>query len=559
MQAEGAPRTAPSFSLLWATVTRLSLLIGLERRILAIIASYALAIGLFALIVPLTVQELVNTFAFAIQPIMILTLAGIMMLALLFMGAFRVLQARAVEVLVQRLFTRIAVAMTEQLPRFSEETFQPRFVNYFMEAELLPRAVVAMLVDIVNVLVSGTFGMTILVMYHPYFLGYNILLLAGFGSVVTLFGQGGFRITQTVSRLNYQMFDWLQDIAHNRLHFKATESMPLLLEKTDALARDYVMARRTRSDILTGRQYKSSVIWQAFGHSAMIALGGWLLSVGDITLGQFVAAEVIVGTLLLNLDTVARRLYAAIYVFTSMHELATLFALPKQEMTAALSVRLPDPTIHGVRVSCWEVSATAPDGSVLFENVILEIAPGEKIAVICRTNLAKTTFAMVLAGLYTPSTGVVRYNDADLRDVGPEYVNRCRGLVLDSHVSLFQGTIEENVSLRRPQVRFDDLRWALQFTELEEEIDAMPQGLDTLVGARGRLLTRSQILRLLVARAIAMRPQFLVFDGSLHDVEPDIRTTVLRRLCSKEEPWSLVFVSNDPGVGAFVERRVAVD
>jgi ABC-type multidrug transport system fused ATPase/permease subunit len=131
--------------------------------------------------------------------------------------------------------------------------------------------------------------------------------------------------------------------------------------------------------------------------------------------------------------------------------------------------------------------------------------------------------------------------------------------VLDSHVSLFQGTIEENISLRRPQVRFDDLRWALRFTELEDEIDAMPQGLDTLVGARGRVLTRSQILRLLVARAIAMRPQFLVFDGSLHDVEPDIRTTVLRRLCSKEEPWSLVFVSNDPGVGAFVERRVAVD
>jgi ABC-type bacteriocin/lantibiotic exporter with double-glycine peptidase domain len=291
----------------------------------------------------------------------------------------------------------------------------------------------------------------------------------------------------------------------------------------------------------------------------MIALGGWLLSMGDITLGQFVAAEVIVGTLLLNLDTVARRLYAAIYVLTSMDELATLFALPKQEMTAALSVRLPDPTIHGVRVSCREVSATAPDGSVLFENVSLDIVPGEKMAVICRTNLAKTTFAMVLAGLYTPTSGVVRYNDIDLRDVGPEYVNRCRGLVLDSHVSLFQGTIEENVSLRRPQVRFDDLRWALQFTELAEEIDAMPQGLDTLVGARGRVLTRSQILRLLVARAIAMRPQFLVFDGSLHDVEPDIRTTVLRRLCSKEEPWSLVFVSNDPGVGAFVERRVAVD
>lgn len=87
----------------WTILARLNFLFGLEHRILAIVASYAVVIGLFALIVPLTVQELVNTFAFAIQPIMIVTLVAIMLGALLFMGAFRVLQARAVEILVQRL------------------------------------------------------------------------------------------------------------------------------------------------------------------------------------------------------------------------------------------------------------------------------------------------------------------------------------------------------------------------------------------------------------------------------------------------------------------------
>ena len=55
----------------------LGILFRLERRILALIFSYSLAIGLFSLIVPLTVQELVNTFAFAIQPITIVTLAGV--------------------------------------------------------------------------------------------------------------------------------------------------------------------------------------------------------------------------------------------------------------------------------------------------------------------------------------------------------------------------------------------------------------------------------------------------------------------------------------------------
>ncbi len=108
-----------------------------------------------------------------------------------------------------------------------------------------------------------------------------------------------------MSQLHYKTFHWLQDIGINRLHFKSTDSLPLLLKKTDALVQAYVMARKTRSDILTSAQYKSAVIFQAFAHSGMIGLGGWLLSWATPR-SDNVAAEVIVGTLLLNLDTVAR-------------------------------------------------------------------------------------------------------------------------------------------------------------------------------------------------------------------------------------------------------------
>ncbi len=552
----GSTITTPSA---WTILARLNLLIGLERRILAIIASYAVVIGSFALIVPLTVQELVNTFAFAIQPVMIVTLVAIMLGALLLMGAFRVLQARAVEILVQRIYTRLAVAFTEALPRFRENVFLPQHTNTFIEAELLPRALVAMLVDLINVFVSGMIGMTILIMYHPYFLGYNIFLITGFAFLLTFFGRGGLRITQRVSRLHYQTFHWLQDIGINRLHFKSTDSLPLLLKKTDALVQAYVMARKTRSDILSGGQYKSAVIFQAFAHSGMIGLGGWLLSLGDITLGQFVAAEVIVGTLLLNLDIVARRMYAAIYVATSLQELSALFDMPKEEVSGPIASWLPNPTLQGVRLTCKDVSFASPDGPMLFDHFNLEVLPGEKITVLTGTSKSKTSLALLLAGLYHPTSGVIRYNDIDLRDVSLNYVNRCRGLMLDSHPTLFDGTLEENVTLQRPSIHFADLSWALRFVELEEEIDAMPQGLETLVHGNGANLSRSQVLRILLARMIVTRPELLIFNGSLHNIDPTVRLTLLRRLCSKEEPWSIVFVSNDPEVGQLVERRVILD
>ena len=554
-----ATETPISTSSAWTILARLNLLIGLERRILAIIVSYAVVIGLFALIVPLTVQELVNTFAFAIQPVMIVTLVATMFGALLLMGAFRVLQARAVEILVQRLYTRLAVAFTEALPRFRENVFLPQHTNTFIEAELLPRALVAMLVDVINVSVSGAIGMAILIMYHPYFLGYNTLLITGFAFLLTFFGRGGLRITQRVSRLHYRTFHWLQDIGINRLHFKSTDSLPLLLKKTDSLVKAYVMARKTRSDILSGAQYKSTVIFQAVAHSGMIGLGGWLLSVGDITLGQFVAAEVIVGTLLLNLDTVARRMYAAIYVATSLHELSTLFDMPKEDVSGPVATWLPDPSLQGVRLTCKDVSFAAPDGPLLFERFNLEAMPGEKISVLSGTSRSKTSLALVLAGLYHPTGGVIRYNDIDLRDVSLNYVNRCRGLMLDSHPTLFDGSLEENITLQRPSIQFEDLSWALRFVELEEEIDAMPQGLETLVHGNGANLTRSQVLRMLLARMIVTRPALLIFNGSLHNIEPALRLTLLRRLCSKEEPWSVVFVSNDPEVSQLVERRVVLD
>lgn len=557
--ANEKPDSLPnSQDLVQATIARLGFFLKFEKNILAILVSYAMAIGVFSLIIPLTVQELVNTFAYALQPIMVVTLTAVMVTALLLMGSFRVLQARAVEILVQRLYARIALGLTQQLPRFSEVGFTPKYANYFMEAELLPRSLAAMLVDIINVTVGGAIGMIILVMYHPYFLVFNVLLVGGFMAMITILGRGGLKITMDVSRHNYATMAWLQDIANNLLHFKATASTPFLMKKTDELVQAYVSARKIRSDILTGTQYKGSVIWQALGHSGLIATAGWLLAIGQITLGQFVAAEVIVGTLIINLDTVSKRMYYVYYAFTSLYELENLFSLPKDKERGTLTVPLPDPTVHGVRLTCKDVSFAYPNSPPTFQHFDVEVAPGEKVAVFSATSTGKTTLARVLAGLYAPTVGVIRYNGVDLRDLDMDSLNACRGLILDSQLTLFESTLEENITMGRP-VHYDDIRWALRFVELEEDVDAMPLGLRTPVKSGGKGFATSQTLRLLVARAIVMRPQILILDGTLHSMLPAMRETILRRLCSKEEPWSVIFVSNDPSLGAHVDRRIMLE
>jgi ABC-type bacteriocin/lantibiotic exporter with double-glycine peptidase domain len=107
-------------------------------------------------------------------------------------------------------------------------------------------------------------------------------------------------------------------------------------------------------------------------------------------------------------------------------------------------------------------------------------------------------------------------------------------------------------------VPYSDVQWALRFTELEEEVDTLPQGLKTSVRAPGMIFGPTMILRILIARAILGRPQLLIFDGTFHNMPPAMRETILRRLCSKEEPWSVVFVSNDPNLFPHVDRRIVL-
>ena len=125
---------------------------------------------------------------------MVVTFALVMLVGLLFIGLFRMLQNSNSETIFQRLYVRIALARTEHLPRIRQEVFLSKQAFRFAEAELLARAVLVVLVDAINVLVSG---MTILALYHPNFLFYDVFFLGGFVLIAVASGQGGVLATKT--------------------------------------------------------------------------------------------------------------------------------------------------------------------------------------------------------------------------------------------------------------------------------------------------------------------------------------------------------------------------
>lgn len=548
------PQGEGSKGLFEALMKQLSVAMKAEKKIMSLIFSYALAVGFFSLIIPLTVQELVSTFSYAVQPVMIWTLTGIMMSVLLFVGLFKTFHFYAVDVVQRRLFARVTVAMVEQLPRNRFKGVKPEIANYFIETVFMQRALSTLLIDLINVVVGGTVGMIMLVVYHPYFLMYNLLLMTGFAITFFVLSRGALRTTLAMSHAKYDVFNFVQEVSQNALQLKATDSRPFLMNKTNELVSRYVETRKARFAVLV-RQYIGSVGGQAIAQAGALGIAASLMSTGQLTLGQLVAVQAVVSALVINFDSLIKNMGSVYYFFASLTHLDEAFSQEQDQISTASTVALPKHLAQGVRVTCKGVSLIHSGVSV-FDGFNLDVAPGEKLGIYARTTAAKTALARVLGGLEVPTNGVVQYNGVDLRYIEGNAINQCRSVIIDSQLSLVKGTIEENIVMGRSYVTYDDLNWALRFTELEEDVEGLPRGVKSDVSALGESLSPTHIVQILMARAILGRPQVLIFDGLIHSLEPSLRERILRRLCSKDEAWSVIFVSTDPNLTDHADRRI---
>jgi ABC-type multidrug transport system fused ATPase/permease subunit len=173
------------------------------------------------------------------------------------------------------------------------------------------------------------------------------------------------------------------------------------------------------------------------------------------------------------------------------------------------------------------------------------LEPGEHVSLVGESGVGKTTLVALLCGLHEPTQGLVQINGMDVRDVNLESLRRVVGLVSDTN-EIFAGTIEENLLLGRDYISHEDLQWALEFTQLSDEIAKFPHGLQTQIITDGRNLSRGQVQRLLIARAILSRPSLLILDEGFTGIDETDKLRILNKLYSKQYPWTIIDISHDP-------------
>ena len=518
-----------------------------------IVIVFALVTGLLALATPLAVETLVNTVAFGrvLQPVVILAL---MLLAFLAFSSFlRVLQTYVVEIIQRRLFARVSADLSYRIPRVEMTAMDTKdgreLVNRFFEIVTVQKVSAGLLLDGISLVLGTLIGMAVLAFYHPWLLGFDVILIALIAFIVFVIGRGAITTSIKESKTKYKMAAWFEELISNPTAFRHSGAAEFAMGRVDHLTYEYLSARKAHFRILL-RQISFALGMQAVASTVLLGLGGWLVISGQLTLGQLVAAELIVTVIVGSFAKLGKHMESYYDLLASVDKLGQLFDLPMERQDGIIAVQ----TGHPSPVNLVDLTYHTKDGTHVLSNFQLKVDAGERIGIVGASGSGKSLLFDMLYGIRTPSTGHVAINGLDPYDLRPDALRRQVALVRDREV--FAGTIEENIHLERPDVSTYDVRNALEDVGLIDDVLRMPNGLDTQLISKGNPLTRNQARKLMIARAIVGRPSLLLIDGLIDSLPDDEALEIIQLLTKPDQPWTLMVITGRSYIADQLDRVI---
>jgi ABC-type bacteriocin/lantibiotic exporter with double-glycine peptidase domain len=526
---------------------RLFALLRPERADVVLIILFSIINGVLLLATPLAVDAVVNNLAYGgqqrvyFQALIILSIALFAFLALL--SVLRAAQHFVMEIIQRRLFLRLAADLAYRLPRIEmrvlEQTMGPELVNRFFEVITVQKTSSLLLLEGINVLLGALIGLLVLAFYHPFLLAFDLLLILALLGVVFVMGRGAVRTSIRESYAKHAVAGWLEQIAQYPLVFKSRGGAELALRRADVLGREYFESRRAHFRVLLP-QICGLLTLQAVASAALLTIGGALVLRGELTLGQLVASELIVGAIVASVAKFGKHLEAWYDAMAAVDKLGYLADLPIERESGELPVARSGPMEVEFKQVTFGYLAHRP----VLSNFSVRFAPGKRVGIFSAAGYGASTLLDLLFGLRQPQEGMVLVDGLDLRHWNLQSLRQQVAMVRGTEI--FEGTIAENVRLGRDDVRLDDVRRALESVGLIQAVLQMPDGLNTWLKPGGRPLSSTQRIRLVLARAIVDRPRLLLIDELLEGLDLQIMGELENFLFDRSHPWTLVLVTRDP-------------
>lgn len=515
-------------------------LLSSERRDVISIYLYALFGGVVYLCVPLGIQSILSYAFGATMVTSIYLLIGIVTIATFLTGFFQLRVMQISETLQQKIFVDYAIRFAEKLPKvdlaYANQYNLSELANRFFDAPNLQKSFSKVLLELPVAIIQFIFGMLLLCFYHPYFIGFSILVSLGVYGVFRYTRDSGISTSIEESDEKYEVAAWLEDIARDIKSFKSSAFLQAHIDETDKKINHYLENRTSHFKILLF-QYKTVIFFKVIITLAMLVLGCYLLIDQKINIGAFVATEIIVLTLMTSVEKIIKSLEEYYNIITSFAKLHKVLDL-KEEKSGTL---IPTEFTSGHSLELKEVQFGFEGSKPIILNGNASIKPNTITLIYGKQGSGKSVLFNLIMGLYEPTEGLISMNGNPLSGYDKTALRKNVGVYTED-MDLIKSTILENIKLGDETITVDIINQLFLDLGLDDAGVLFQNGLLTEVQASDKRLSFTKKKIILMVRALAHSNQLVLLEDPTAGFSKEVSENILNYLKQLSQKCTIILI-----------------
>ncbi|MDM7954832.1 ABC transporter ATP-binding protein [Blastomonas sp.] len=490
-----------------------------ERSFIWLALIYGVAVSVLSLATPISVQMLINSVANTALVTPLVTLAGTLLGLLLIAVLLSALRIYAMELFTRRFYARQVAEITLRSIHarnpFFEDTKRQDLFNRYFDVVTVQKAVPSLLIGGFTIILQSVVGFVVTAFYHPFFLAFNLIVIGLAFMILLVWTRGAIRSGIAMSHAKYAAAGWLENVGASNGFYKSGRHVDYALDRSEAVTSDYIAAK-AKHFRYTLSQTVAFLLLYAFASAGLLALGGWLVIQGELSIGQLVAAELILSAAFFGLGQMGAYLDITYDLVAAAEEIGLIYQIEQEE-----EAREGEDAISGSDLVLRGVTHPSTASGITLN---IAIAAGSQIIAQAQTHEVQRLFTHAMKRYITPSTGIVTLGGQDIAMVDM-FRLRSEIIVLD-RPTIVQASIRDYLRLAGATVTSSDILRALALVGLDDRVTELPEGLDTQLSTSGWPLSYAESLRLKLAGAMLKCPRILILTGLFDMVEPVILQNV---------------------------------